>query len=152
MVDLCISVAILFMISIVEVTYVGEELEYEFMVPGTKIAGDSITRSSAAIERSAAMGEYVTSTIEIINKIATDIQRSTKKQLNLPGMEQEGEDSAQLIITPERDFHMGNVSQKYQIPVMGTVAKTGPTSDGPGVKITVQNTNGNQTDWKAKMN
>ena len=125
----------------VEVTYVGEELEYEFMVPGTKIAKDS-----------AAMNEYVTSTIDIINKIATDLQRSTKKQLNLPGMEQEGEDSAQLIITPERDFHMGNVRQKYQIPVMGTVAKTGPTSGGPGVKISVQNTNGNQTDWKAKMN
>jgi hypothetical protein len=126
----------------VEVTYVGEELEYEFVVPGTKIAKDS-----------AAMGEYVTSTIEIINKIATDLQRSTKKQLNLPGMEQEGEDSAQLIITPERDFHMGNVRQKYQIPVMGTVAKTGPAGGvGGGVKITVQNTNGNQTDWKAKMN
>ncbi len=125
----------------VEVTYVGEELEYEFVVPGTKIAKDS-----------AAMNEYVTSTIEIINKIATDLQRSTKKQLNLPGMEQEGEDSAQLIVTPERDFHMGNVRQKYQIPVMGTVAKTGPTSGGPGVKITVQNTNGNQTDWASKMN
>lgn len=126
----------------VEVTYVGEELEYEFVVPGTKIAKDS-----------AAMGEYVTSTIEIINKIATDLQRSTKKQLNLPGMEQEGEDSAQLIITPERDFHMGNVRQKYQIPVMGTVAKTGPAGGvGGGVKITVQNTNYNQTDWKAKMN
>jgi len=126
----------------VEVTYVGEELEYEFVVPGTKIAKDS-----------AAMGEYVTSTIEIINKIATDLQRSTKKQLNLPGMEQEGEDSAQLIITPERDFHMGNVRQKYQIPVMGTVDNTGPAGGvGGGVKITVQNTNGNQTDWKAKMN
>ena len=123
------------------------------MVPGTKITGDSITRSSAAIERSAAMGEYVTSTIEIINKIATDLQRSTKKQLNLPGMEQESEDFAQLIVTPERDFHMGNVRQKYQIPVMGTVAKTGPAEGvGGGVKITVQNTNGNQTDWKAKMN
>jgi hypothetical protein len=126
----------------VEVTYVGEELEYEFVVPGTKIAKDG-----------AAMNEYVTSTIEIINKIATDLQRSTKKQLNLPGMEQEGEDSAQLIITPERDFHMSNVRQKYQIPVMGTVAKTGPAEGvGGGVKITVQNTNGNQTDWKAKMN
>ena len=126
----------------VEVTYVGEELEYEFVVPGTKIAKDG-----------AAMNEYVTSTIEIINKIATDLQRSTKKQLNLPGMEQEGEDSAQLIITPERDFHMSNVMQKYQIPVMGTVAKTGPAEGvGGGVKITVQNTNGNQTDWKAKMN
>ena len=68
-------------------------------------------------------------------------------------MEQEGEDSAQLIITPERDFHMSNVMQKYQIPVMGTVAKTGPAEGvGGGVKITVQNTNGNQTDWKAKMN
>ncbi len=126
----------------VEVTYVGEELEYEFMVPGTKIAKDS-----------AAMGEYVTSTIDIINKIATDIQKSIKKQLYLPGMEKESEDFAQLVVTPKRDFHMGNMRRKYQISSLGTAAKTGPAGGvGGGVKITVQNTNGNQTDWKAKMN
>jgi len=123
----------------VAVTYVGEELEYDFVVPGVKILKDS-------------RALYYADTIEIINEIAADIQRTNKKQLDLPGMGRDEEDIAQLQIDKvEEDFHMGNVYDPGQRPVMGTSAKSGPASGGPGIKLTVKNTNYNHNDREAKM-
>jgi len=127
----------------VEVTFVGEELDYEFVVPGSKII-----LTTQGLSR-----PYYAPVVDVINRTAIDMQKNLKKQLELPGMEK-GEESefVQLVIDPARDLHMGNVYDPGQKPVMGTSAKSGPTSGGPGVKLTFTNTNYNQTDWKAKMN
>jgi len=133
----------------VAVTYVGEELEYDFVVPGVKILSDAAHQSFWK----QAKKTYSTNTIEIINEIAADIQRTNKKQLDLPGMERDEEDIAQLQIDKvEEDFHMGNVYDPGQVPVLGTSAKSGPTGGGPGIKLTVKNTNYNHNDREAKMN
>jgi len=137
----------------VAVTYVGEELEYDFVVPGVKISSDVPSDTAQPSFWKQAKKAYSTNTIEIINEIAADIQRTNKKQLDLPGMERDEEDIAQLRIDKvEEDFHMGNVYDPGQVPVLGTSAKSGPTGGGPGIKLTVKNTNYNHNDREAKMN
>jgi len=127
----------------VAVTYVGEELEYDFIVPGTKII-----LTSQRLSR-----PYYSPVVDVINRTAIDIQKSLKKQLELPGIEKGGESEfAQLVIDPARDLHIGNVYDPGQIPSLGASAKSGPSGGGPGVKLTVKNTNYDQNDREAEMN
>ena len=127
----------------INVTFVGEELDYEFIVPGTKI-----TLTTKGLSR-----PYYAPVIDVINRTAIDIQKNLKKQLELPGIEKKDDSEfVQLVVDPARDLQIFNEYDPGQRPSLGASAKSGPTSGGPGVKLTLTNTNYNQTDWKAKMN